>query len=126
MEYRALIEKLDWKGDVVRTVKKYEDPSFMPDMTRFFREVIETGEVKTKELPEPKYLWQVESIAKKIVPAKSQYCFAETERGLREIVGEFYPALSAQFTIVDTTLNFSYAKWIKTDCDILQGVEDGV
>ena len=95
-------------------------------MTRFFREAIETGEIKMKDLPEPKYLWRVGSIAKKIVPAKSQYCFAETEPGLRKIVGEFYPALDAQFIIVDSPLNFSYAKWIKTDCDILQGVKDGV
>ena len=127
MEFRALIEKLDWKGNVVRTVRKYEDAGFRPDMTRFFREAIETGEIKTKELPEPKWSWNhsVSSITRELAPAKSHYCFRETEPGIRLVAGEFYPALDAQFMLLDRG-NFAESTWIKTDRDVFQEAENGV
>lgn len=127
MEFKALIEKLDWKGNVVQTVRKYDDAGFKPDMTRFFREAIETGEIKTKELPTPNWTWDhsIGSITKEVARAKSQYYFKETEPGIRMIAGEFYPALDAQFMLFDRG-NFAESTWIKISRDVFQEAENGV
>lgn len=127
MEFKALIEKLDWKGNVIQTVRKYDDTGFKPNMTRFFREAIETGEIKTNKLPTPKWTWghSISSITKEVARAKSQYYFQETEPGIRMIAGEFYPGLDAQFMLFDRG-NFEGSKWIKTSCDVFQEAENGV
>lgn len=125
MEFRALIEKLDWKGDVVRTVKTYEDEGFKPDMTRFLREAIETGEIKTKDFPTPKWTWDhsMHDLLIRIAGAKSQYSFRETEPGLRLVAGDFYPALDAQFILLDD--KYRRDGWIKTDHDVIAEAEHG-
>lgn len=123
MKFRALIEKLDWKGDIVRTVKEYEDDRFKPDLICFLREVVETGEIKTKDLPTPSWTWDhsVSGVIRRIAPAVSQYSFSESDPGLRLVVGEFYPALEAQFVLMDKTRSRD-PMWIKTDHDIFPEV----
>ena len=52
MKYRAVIEKLDWTGKVIRTVSEYED-SFKADFDPLFEEFVKTGKLPLSKLSKP-------------------------------------------------------------------------
>ena len=94
MKYKALIEKLDWKGRVVRKVREFED-EFRPDMSWAVRETALNGKVDLSKLETPKFAWFI-PLAEKVAPALSENSFKKYELGVRVIAGEFYPGLGIQ------------------------------
>jgi hypothetical protein len=94
MKYRALIEKLDWKGRVRTFVREYED-DFTPDLSDKIRDFALTGKADADNLPDPPFKW-FRSMAEKIAPARADRSFDSYEHGVQVIAGEFYPGLGVQ------------------------------
>lgn len=53
MKYRAIVEKLDWRGKVVRSVRTYEDKSFKPSTDNVLENFVKTGKMDISKLETP-------------------------------------------------------------------------
>ena len=94
MKYRALIEKLDWRGKIVQTVREWED-DFSPDLSVAIREFAMNGSANLGKIEQPDRVW-FEQLAAMAAPAKSRNSFSRRELGVRLVAGEFYPGLGMQ------------------------------
>jgi len=121
MKYRARIEKLDWRGNVIVSFREYED-EFEPKTFEALEDFVKTGKLKTSLLGDPKT--SVWDIRRKIAPQRSKNSFDEWEPGLRVIASEHMVSAGAQYLIYDQSGDGKCNKWVETDVDMV-GKERG-
>lgn len=115
MKYRAVIEKLDWTGKVIRTVSEYED-SFKADFDPLFEEFVKTGKLPLSKLSKPDISYW--DIMRKVAPQKSPRSFDEYAPGIRAVAGEYCRGCGVQF--VCAAPGIGSMSWVETNRDITE------
>jgi len=115
LKYRAIVEKLDWRGKVIRSVRTYEDKSFKPSTDSVLENFVKTGKMDISKLETPDQRpWD---ILRKIAPKRSDYSFEDHEPGVRVCAGEYVERAGIQFVVYDPG-NDRHAGWYETDSDV--------
>lgn len=122
MKYRVIREKLDWRGDVTRTVSAFED-DFRPELSApaCIAGFVEKGDKYLAELPKPRgNFWDLTSNLDRGRPANS----FSGQDGVFGVFGEYFPDAGVQFVLVSRAGHGM--RWVNSDRDMVEEALDGV
>ena len=119
MKYRQLIEKLDWKGEIVREVSEFEDPAFDIDIGAMLSNVAATGKLDFS-LAAPRFtvmdFFSAAGFGNDVGPRF--WRGRSLGPGAVMIAGEFIQSISAQFVVFDDRRKIGMC-WQQTDHDLI-------
>ena len=119
LKYKVVTEKLDWKGEVVREVRDFEDPRFDIDVGAMLSDFVAKGELDFS-LAKPEFdLWNLLDAATRATT--SNVGFNRHEPGMAMVVSEHIPSISAQFVAYSRFRRKGTPesmRWARTDKDL--------
>ena len=120
LKYKIVTEKLDWKGEVVREVRDFENPRFDIDVGAMLSDFIAKGELDFS-LAAPKF--DLGDLLDAATKAKNPHAgFSKYEPGVTMVVSEYIPSISAQFVACSQfgARGGQTGHWERTDKDLVE------
>ena len=121
LKYKVVTEKLDWKGEIVREVRDFEDPAFDIDVGAMLADFVAKGELDFS-LAKPEFdLGNLLDAATRATTPNVG--FSRYEPGVVMVVSEHIPSISAQFVACSQIGRRRAAesmRWVRTDEDLVE------
>lgn len=120
LKYKIVTEKLDWKGEIVRKVRDFEDPRFDIDVGAMLSDFIAKGELDFS-LAAPKFdLGNLLDAATRATTPNVG--FSRYEPGVVMVVSEYIPSISVQFVACSQfgARGRQAGHWERTDEDLVE------
>ena len=115
LKYKIVTEKLDWKGEIVREIKDFEDSRFDIDVGAMLSDFVAKGELDFS-LAEPKFA--VGDLFDATMKSENPHVgFSRYESGVTMVVSEYIPSISAQFV---AWRRGRVGHWVRTDKDLVE------